>query len=36
MDESRIDDIPQVSPEENAILTSPYSEEEIWKAVFQI
>jgi hypothetical protein len=36
MDESRIDDIPQVSLEENTILTSPYSEEEIWKTVFQI
>jgi hypothetical protein len=36
MDESRIDDIPQVSPEENAILTSPYSEVEIRKAVFQM
>jgi mannosylglycoprotein endo-beta-mannosidase len=36
MDESRIDDMPQVSPEENAILTSPYSEEEIRKVVFQM
>jgi hypothetical protein len=36
MDESRTDDIPQVSPQENAILTSPYSEEEIRKAVFQM
>jgi mannosylglycoprotein endo-beta-mannosidase len=36
MDESRIEDIPQVSPEENTILTSPYSEEEIIKAVFQM
>jgi hypothetical protein len=34
MDEVRIDDIPQVSPQENALLTSPYSEEEIRKAVF--
>ena len=36
LDESRIDDIPQVSPEENNFLTSPYSEEEIRKAVFQM
>jgi hypothetical protein len=36
MDESRIDDIPQVSPQENAILTFPYSEEEIRKVVFQM
>jgi hypothetical protein len=34
MDESRTDDIPQVSQEQNAILTSPYSKEEIKKAVF--
>ena len=34
MDESRTDDIPQVSPEENAFLTGPYSEEEVKKAVF--
>jgi hypothetical protein len=36
MDESRIDDIPQVSPQENASLNSPYIEEEIRKAVFQM
>jgi hypothetical protein len=36
MHESRIDDIPQVSLEENAILTAPYSEEEIRKTVFQM
>jgi hypothetical protein len=36
MDESRIDDIPQVSQEENTILTSPYTEEEVRKAVFQM
>jgi mannosylglycoprotein endo-beta-mannosidase len=36
LDESRIDDIPQVSPEENAILTNPYTEEEVRKAVFQM
>ena len=36
MDESRTDDIPQVSGEENAHLTVPYSENEVKKAVFQI
>jgi hypothetical protein len=36
MDESRIDDIPQVSQEENTFLTAPYSEEEVKKAVFQM
>jgi hypothetical protein len=36
MDESRINDIPQMSPQENAILTSLYSEEEISKAIFQM
>jgi hypothetical protein len=36
MDESRTDDISQVSPEENAILTFLYSEEGIRKAVFQM
>jgi hypothetical protein len=35
MDESRID-IPQVSVEENAILISPYSEEEVRNVVFQM
>ena len=34
MDESRTDDIPQVSDEENNLLTAPYSEEEVRKAVF--
>jgi mannosylglycoprotein endo-beta-mannosidase len=34
LDESRIYDIPQVSPKENAILTNPYSEEEVRKSVF--
>jgi hypothetical protein len=36
MDETRIDDIPQVSTEENGLLTAPYSEEEVKKAVFQM
>jgi hypothetical protein len=36
MDESRIADIPQVSPEENVVLVAPYAEEEIRKAVFQM
>jgi hypothetical protein len=34
LDESRIDDIPQVSPQENAILTASYLEEEVKKVVF--
>jgi hypothetical protein len=29
-----MDDIPQVTPEENVILIAPYFEEEIRKAVF--
>jgi hypothetical protein len=36
VDETRIEDIPQVSAEENAFLTAPYSEEEVKKAVFQM
>jgi hypothetical protein len=36
LDDTMIDDIPQVSPEENAFLTAPYTEEEIKKAVFQM
>jgi hypothetical protein len=36
LDESRIEDILQVNSEENAILTAPYSEEEVRKVVFQI
>jgi hypothetical protein len=36
LDEFRIDDILRVSPEENAILTAPYSEEEVRKPVFQM
>ena len=34
--ESRIEDIPQVSDEENIMLTSPFTEEEIKQAVFQM
>ena len=33
MDESRTNDIHQVSDEENDLLTAPYSEEEVRKAV---
>jgi mannosylglycoprotein endo-beta-mannosidase len=36
MDETRIDDIPQVSTKENSLLTAPYSEEEVKKVVFQM
>jgi hypothetical protein len=35
LDEFRIDDIPQVSPQENVVLTAPYTEDEIRKAIFQ-
>jgi hypothetical protein len=34
LDESRTDDIPQVSTEENNLLTAEYSEEEVRKAIF--
>jgi hypothetical protein len=34
MDESRIDDIPQVSDLKNCLLTDPYYEEELNKTVF--
>ena len=36
LDESRIGDIPQVSAEENAFLTAPYTEEEVSQAIFQM
>jgi hypothetical protein len=36
LDESQIADIPQVSIEENDLLTDPYSEDEINKASFQM
>jgi hypothetical protein len=36
MDESQTDDIPQVSLEENALLTPEYSEEEVRKVIFQM
>jgi hypothetical protein len=36
MDESQIDDIPQVSVEKNNFLTAEYSEEEVRKAIFQM
>jgi hypothetical protein len=35
-DEARTDDIPRVSQAENNFLTSPYTEEEVRKAVFQM
>jgi hypothetical protein len=34
MDETRTDDIPQVSTEENNLLTATYLEEEVRKNVF--
>jgi hypothetical protein len=36
MDRFRIDDIPQVSEEENALLTAPYIEEEVKKVAFKM
>jgi hypothetical protein len=36
MDESRTDDIPQVSDAKNNFLTAEYSEEEVRKAIFQM
>jgi hypothetical protein len=36
MDESRIDDIPQVSDEENTHTLLPYTGEEVKKFIFQI
>ena len=36
LDESRTNDITQVTPEENNLLTASFSEEEISKAVFQM
>jgi hypothetical protein len=36
LDESRTDDIPQVTIEENGLLTAPYSEDEVKQAIFQM
>ena len=36
MDESRIDDIAQVTDAENAHLTAPFSVEEVKQAIFQM
>jgi hypothetical protein len=36
LDESRTDDIPQVSQEENSLLTVPYTEDEVRSMVFQM
>jgi hypothetical protein len=36
MEETRTNDIPQVSMEENNLLTAEYSEEEVRKIVFQM
>jgi hypothetical protein len=36
LEESQTDDIPQVSMEENGLLTAPYLEDEVKKAVFQM
>jgi hypothetical protein len=34
LDQTQTDDIPQVSMEENGLLTAPYSEDEVMKAIF--
>jgi hypothetical protein len=36
LDETQTDDIPQISMEENGLLTAPYSEDKIMKAIFLI
>jgi hypothetical protein len=36
LDETQTENIPQVSEEENGLLTAPYSEEEVQKAIFQM
>ena len=36
MDKSQIENIPQVSNEENAFLIAPFTEEEIKKSIFQM
>jgi hypothetical protein len=36
MDEARTEDIPQVSADENGLLTAPYTEEEVKKAIFHM
>jgi hypothetical protein len=36
LDESRVDDIEQVSQEKNDILTRPFTVDEAWKAIFQM
>ena len=36
MIESRIHDLPQISPEENDILTSPFIEKEVFDAISQM
>ena len=33
MIESRVDDMPQISPLENSILTSPFTEKEVFDAI---
>ena len=36
LDENQIGDIPQVSTEENAFLTAPFTEDEVRQAIFQM
>lgn len=35
LDEEATDDIPHLSPEENAMLTAPFSEKEVYDAILQ-
>lgn len=36
LDESRIEDVPQLAADENDILTAPFSEKEVFEAISQI
>jgi hypothetical protein len=36
LDESRVDDIVQVSEEENDLLVTPFTVDEVWDAIFQM
>ena len=36
LDESRIEDVPQLAAEENDILTAPFSEKEVFEAITQM
>ena len=36
MDKSVVDDMPQISAQENLILTSDFTEKEVWEAISQM